>query len=110
MKALSTIWCIPTARPLGRKLADYLSVMLICPVLLIIASSVTLLVTTQVTTMIEGLAFLGYAAGMIIFLIKLLPYTVIWFLFSFMYAFMPNTKVQLNPQYAAGSWPGRSIN
>ena len=46
---------------MGRKLADYLSVMMICPVLLIIASSVTLLITTQITTMVERLAFLGYA-------------------------------------------------
>ncbi|MGZ8452522.1 MAG: YhjD/YihY/BrkB family envelope integrity protein, partial [Candidatus Binatia bacterium] len=93
--ALNDIWGIQRARAMGRKLADYLSVMMICPVLLIIASSVTLLVTTQITMMVEKLAFLGYAGGMIIFLIKLLPYTVIWFLFTFMYVFMPNTKVQL---------------
>ena len=104
--ALNDIWGIPTARPLGRKLVDYLSVMLIGPVLLIIASSATLLVTTQVTTVIEGLAFLGYAAGMIVFLIKLLPYTVIWVLFTFMYAFMPNTKVQLKSALCGGILAG----
>ena len=68
--ALNDIWGIPRARALGRKLADYLSVMMICPVLLIIASSVTLLVTTQITTMVEKLAFLGHAGGMIIFLLN----------------------------------------
>ncbi len=80
--------------------------MMICPVLLIIASSVTLLVTTQITTMVEKLAFLGYAGGMIIFLIKLLPYTVIWFLFTFMYVFMPNTKVQLKSAIWGGILAG----
>jgi len=104
--ALNDIWGVAKARGLGRKLTDYLSVMMICPVLLIIASSVTLLVTTQITTMVEGLAFLGYAAGVIIFLIKLLPYTVIWFLFTFMYVFMPNTKVQLK----SGIWGEGKFN
>ena len=104
--ALNDIWGIPRARNLGRKLADYLSVMMICPVLLIIASSATLLVTTQITAMIEKLAFLGYAAGVIIFLIKLLPYTVIWFLFTFMYVFMPNTKVQLKSAMWGGILAG----
>lgn len=104
--ALNDIWGIPRARALGRKLADYLSVMMICPVLLIISSSVTLLVTTQITTMVEGLAFLGYAGGMIIFLIKLLPYTVIWFLFTFMYVFMPNTKVQMKSAIWGGILAG----
>ena len=104
--ALNDIWGIARARALGRKLADYLSVMIICPVLLIIASSVTLLVTTQITTMVEGLAFLGYAGGIIIILIKFLPYTVIWFLFTFMYVFMPNTKVQLKSAIWGGVLAG----
>ena len=104
--ALNDIWGIPRARNLGRKLPDYLSVMMICPLLLIIATSATLLVTTQITAMIEKLAFLGYAAGVIIFLIKLLPYTVIWFLFTFMYVFMPNTKVQLKSAMWGGILAG----
>jgi membrane protein len=104
--ALNDIWGIPRARTLGRKLADYLSVMMICPVLLIISSSATVLVTTQITAMVERLAFLGAAAGVIIFLIKLLPYTVIWFLFTFMYVFMPNTKVQLKSAMWGGILAG----
>jgi membrane protein len=93
--SFNDIWGIKKARTIGRKLADYLSVMLICPVLFIMAGSVTVLLTTQVTQMIERLTFLGYAAGVIIFLLKLVPYAVIWVLFTFVYMFMPNTKVEL---------------
>lgn len=101
-KSFNDIWGVTKARSVGRKLADYLSVMMICPFLLIAASSVTVLLTTQITAMIERLSFLGYAAGMIIFLLGFLPYAVIWLLFTFMYVFMPNTKVQLR----AGVWGG----
>ncbi|HWH78775.1 MAG TPA: YihY/virulence factor BrkB family protein, partial [Candidatus Binatus sp.] len=100
--SFNDIWGIKKARTIGRKLADYLSVMMICPVLLIIASSVTVLLTTQVAAMVEKLAFLGHAVGPIIFLLRLVPYTVIWLLFTFMYVFMPNTKVQIK----SGLWGG----
>jgi membrane protein len=91
---------------MGRKLADYLSVMLICPVLLITASSVAVLVTTRVTAMVERLSFLGYLANAIIFFLRLLPYGVIWLVFTFIYAFMPNTKVQLKSALWAGILAG----
>jgi membrane protein len=67
--------------------------MLIVPVLFVAAGSVTVLLTTRIAAMVESLAFLGYAGTAIIFLVKLAPYAVIWVLFTFMFAFMPNTKV-----------------
>ena len=100
--SFNDIWGVKTSRKMGRKLADYLSVMLICPVLLITASSVTVLVKTQVTAMVERLSFLGYFANVIIFFLRLLPYGVIWLVFTFIYAFMPNTKVGLKSAVWAG--------
>src|SRR5262245_38500399 len=93
---------INKGRSLERKLADYLSVMMISPVLLITASSVTVLLTTQIESMVEKLSFLGPAATIIVFVLRLLPYAVIWVLFTFMYAFMPNTKVQLKSALFGG--------
>jgi membrane protein len=100
--AFNEIWGVKKARNLGRKLADYLSVILIAPVLLIIASSATVLLTTRITSMLQGLAFLGHAASGIIFLLKLLPYAVIWLLFTFIYVYMPNTKVGLKSALCGG--------
>jgi membrane protein len=91
--SFNDIWGVKTSRTMGRKLADYLSVMMICPVLMITASSVTVLVTTRVAVMLERLSFLGYLADVIILILKILPYGVIWLVFTFMYVFMPNTKV-----------------
>jgi len=93
--SFNDIWGVKTPRALGRKLADYLSVMLICPVLIILAGSVTVLLTTRLASMLEQLSFLGYLANVLIALLKLLPYGVIWLAFTFIYVFMPNTKVEL---------------
>jgi membrane protein len=91
--SFNDIWGVKTPRTMGRKFADYLSVMMICPILMITASSVTVLVTTRVAVMVERLSFLGYLADVIILCLKILPYGVLWLVFTFMYVFMPNTKV-----------------
>jgi membrane protein len=104
--AFNDIWGVKTARPMGRKFADYLSVMMICPVLIIIASSLTLLVTTRLTVMVEQLSFLGYLADVIILLFKIVPWGVIWLVFTFIYVFMPNTKVELKSALWGGILAG----
>jgi membrane protein len=80
--------------------------MMICPVLLIIASSVTVLLTTQVSGILERLSFLGYLADVLIWLLKIVPYGVIWLVFTFIYAFMPNTKVELKSALWGGILAG----
>ena len=105
-KSFNDIWGVKTPRAMGRKLADYLSVMMICPVLLIIASSATVLVMTQVTLMLERLSFLGYLADILILFLKILPYAVIWIVFTFIYAFMPNTKVEIKSALWGGILAG----
>lgn len=105
-KSFNDIWGVKTARAMGRKFADYLSIMMICPVLLIIASSVTVLLTTQVSGILERLSFLGYLADVLIWLLKIVPYGVIWLVFTFIYAFMPNTKVELKSALWGGILAG----
>jgi len=105
-KSFNDIWGVKTARAMGRKFADYLSVMMICPVLLIVASSVTVLLTTQLSSMLERLSFMGYVADVLIFVLKLLPYAVIWLVFTFIYVFMPNTKVALKSALWGGILAG----
>ncbi|MDP2604813.1 MAG: YihY/virulence factor BrkB family protein [Deltaproteobacteria bacterium] len=100
--SFNDIWGIKKARAFGRKLADYLSVMMICPFLLITASSIAVLLTTRITSIIENLSFLGYAGDVAIFTLRILPYAVIWVVFTFVYVFMPNTKVN----FKAGLWAG----
>ena len=104
--SFNDIWGVKTPRAMGRKLADYLSIMMICPVLLIIASSVTVLLTTQVSSMLERLSFLGYLADVLIWFLKIVPYGVIWLVFTFIYVFMPNTKVELKSALWGGILAG----
>jgi len=104
--SFNDIWGVKASRTMGRKLADYLSIIMICPVLLILASSVTVLLTTQVSGLLERLSFLGYLADVLIWVLKILPYGVIWLVFTFIYVFMPNTKVELKSALWGGILAG----
>jgi membrane protein len=104
--SFNDIWGVKTPRSMGRKLADYLSIMMICPILLITASSITVLLTTRVSAMVERLSYLGYVADVLIGLLRVLPYGVIWIVFTFIYVFMPNTKVQLTSALWGGVLAG----
>lgn len=101
-KSFNEIWGVQKGRTISRKFSDYMSIMLICPILLIMASSMTVLITSQVTLVIEKLAFLGPVGDLILLMLKLLPYCVMWILFTFLYFFMPNTTVKLKSALMGG--------
>ena len=100
--SFNDIWGIQESRSVGRKFSDYLSVMLLCPILLILSGSATVFITTQVTLIVEKAALLGGFSSVIFFVLKLLPYCIVWVLFSFLYIFMPNTRVSFKSGIPAG--------
>ncbi|MBU1869282.1 MAG: YihY/virulence factor BrkB family protein, partial [Candidatus Omnitrophica bacterium] len=100
--SFNDIWGIKKMRPWGRRFSDYLSVVLICPVLFILASGITVFAKTQAILITEKIAILGAIAPLITLLVDLLPFTVVWVLFTFIYIFMPNTKVNIKSALLAG--------
>ena len=100
--SFNDIWGIEEARSLGRKFSDYLTIILICPILLTMSGSATIFINTQVMTITDKIALLGYFSSLIFFLLKFLPYCVIWGLFTFIYILVPNTKVNFKSGLLAG--------
>jgi len=101
-KSFNDIWGIKKMRTMGRRFADYLSIMFICPVLLILASGTTVFIGTQTRMLVEKLSFLGPVSGLILFSLEFLPYVVMWVVFTFIYIFMPNTKVRFSSGLLGG--------
>ncbi len=100
--SFNDIWDVKTSRPYGRKFSDYLSIMLISPILFFLSSSVTVFITTQITVITQRVALIGMFSPIIFFMLKLIPYGLIWILFIFMYILMPNTKVNFSSGLIAG--------
>lgn len=100
--SFNDIWGVKVSRSMVRKFSDYIAIMLICPMLLILSSSLTVFISTQVTGIIAKISFLGPVSSLIYFLLNFLPYGVLWGLFSFIYIAMPNTKVNVSAGIFAG--------
>jgi membrane protein len=101
-KAFNHIWGVQKNRRFVRKISDYLSAMLVCPVLFIVSSAATVVIGSQVKTVVERIELLGPISGAIFLSLNLLPYVVIWILFTFVYMFMPNRDIKLGSGVFAG--------
>lgn len=100
--SFNDIWGIKRSRNFGRKIIDYFALMLICPILFIVSSTMTVIIASQVEHAVNEISLLGAVSPAITFGLKLLPYCVIWILFTFMYMFMPNTRVSFRSGVLAG--------
>lgn len=99
---LNHIWKV-SARSFIRKFTDYLTIMIISPLLVIVSSSVNVFITTQIKAITGKLALLQAASPVIyMLLLKLLPFGLIWVLFIMIYLIMPNTQVRITSAITAG--------
>lgn len=94
-QSFNTIWNVKKERTLVRKLTDYLAIVLLAPVFLVGASSLTIKITSTIEEFTSGVEILGIVDSIFLPLLRLLPYTIIWVLFLLMYLIMPNTKVKI---------------
>jgi membrane protein len=100
--SFNAIWGVKKGRSMSRKFCDYLSAMMLCPVLLIMAGGINVLISSQVRDIVEKLPLLELMGPAIFSFLNLLPYCVMWALFSFLYMFMPNTNVRFKAGIAGG--------
>ena len=94
-RSFNDIWKVEKDRSFGRKSSDYLSVMMVCPLLFVMASSLTVTMAGKLRYVAKIVSGLGVPPEPILLLLGIIPYCLIWAMFSFIYIYMPNTKVRL---------------
>ena len=99
-ESFNFIWHIAESRGIGERFSRYLSVLLVGPILVFSALGMTAAVTSldpiQGMLAVEPLGHAAYAAG------RLLPYALVIGAFTFIYVFVPNTRVRISPALAGG--------
>jgi membrane protein len=105
-ESLNDIWEVGKSRTLVRKFSDYIAMMVFAPVLLIISSSATVLVASQVKVIVNKIALLGVFSKVIFLLLNLLPYVSIWVLLTMLYLIMPNVRIPLRSAILGGITAG----
>lgn len=101
---LNEIWGIHTGRSLLRKLTDYCSMTIIAPVVLLLATTIN--ATVQSQTLVATLLETRLIGDALLLLFTLLSYVALWGVFTFFYAFMPNTQVKMIPASVGGVLAG----
>jgi membrane protein len=94
------VWRVERPRGLARRFAEYLSAMIIGPILL--AVTIGLLGSASHSPFarwLDALPPLAWAMGL---LGQFVPYALVTTVFTFMYAFIPNTRVQLKAALIGG--------
>ncbi|PLW82353.1 ribonuclease BN [Kineobactrum sediminis] len=88
------VWHTKSARPLSRRFSDYLSVIMVGPVLVFSALGLTAsMMNSEVIQAVMGIEPFG---SLLVFLSKLIPWVLIVLAFTFVYIFVPNTRVKFS--------------
>ncbi len=99
-ESFNFIWHVAESRGMGERFSRYLSVLLVGPILVFSALGMTAAVAgsdpIRGLLAVEPLGRAAYAAG------RLLPYVLVIGAFSFIYVFVPNTRVRLWPALTGG--------
>ncbi len=107
--SFNSIWGITKARTWSRKFADYFSILFIAPVLIIVVSSTNVFISTEISKVAQEVTVIGYLSPFISFLLKLIPYVLLWMLLSLVYMIMPNTRVKPSSAIIAGIIAGTAF-
>ncbi len=99
-RSFNEIWRVNTVRPIGQRFANYLSVILVGPVLMFAALGATATVIGSDT--VKELIAIEPLGWIFSFFSRLMPYLVVIGLFTFLYVFIPNTKVKIKNAFIGG--------
>lgn len=99
-EAFNTVWGVSETRSLHRRFSDYLSVVIVGPILLLAATSMTSSLQSQ--WLLQWLIHNTYLGDAILLLFRLLPYLSVWVAMVFLYIFIPNTKIRFYSALVGG--------
>ncbi|NVN92673.1 MAG: YihY/virulence factor BrkB family protein [Desulfuromonadales bacterium] len=102
--AFNTIWGVTETRSLQRRFSDFLSVVVVGPILILVATSITTSLQNQ--WMVKWLIQRAYFGDAVLFLFKLAPYVSIWIALVFLYIYIPNSKVRFRSALLGGILAG----
>jgi membrane protein len=103
-RAFNSIWKINKTRNLARRFSDYISVIIIGPVL--IFSAIGLTASFMSNTIVQKIVSIEPFGTLFYFGAEISPYIIVCAAFTFLYIFIPNTKVQFKSALTGGILAG----
>ncbi len=103
--SFNAIWQIRQGRNWFRKFSDYISMLIIAPILMVSSTAVQVFIKTNLENLIPEYTILS----IFLVLIKLIPYVFVWLLLTMIFMVMPNTKVKFKSAFIAGIISGTAF-
>ena len=91
--AFNAIWRVRRHRTFARKFSDYLSVVLVGPVL--VFSGFALMASAQSHWLVQRALEIDPLGSLFVIMARLMPFVLVCAAFTFLYQFIPHTKVRL---------------
>jgi membrane protein len=102
--SFNLVWRVERPRSFGRRFTEYLSVMMLGPILLAVA--IGLLGSAQNSSFARWLHAVAPFAAILGVLGRIVPYAIVTLVFTSMYSFIPNTQVQFRAALIGGVTAG----
>ena len=102
--ALNQIWRLPHSRTWSQRVTAYLSVILVGPVM--IFAALTLTASAQSYWLVERLFEIGFVSYLFTLTTSVMPFVLLCATFTFLYKFIPYTKVRLSSALVGGAVAG----
>jgi membrane protein len=99
-EAFNNILGVRESRPFSRRFSDFLSVVVVGPILLLVATSLTS--TMQSQSFVQWLINYTYFGRPILMAFRLLPYLSIWVAMTFLYIYIPSVRIRLSSALLGG--------
>ncbi len=99
-EAFNFVWRVDQPRSFGRRFSEYLSVMVIGPALIV--GALGLLGAMSSSSVVQSVSQYEPFGSILVILGRLTPYLLVIGVFTFLYAFVPNTRVRLRAAFIAG--------
>ncbi|GJM17127.1 MAG: hypothetical protein DHS20C13_24540 [Thermodesulfobacteriota bacterium] len=102
--SLNHIWNIKRGRSIVRRLSDYITILLIGPVLMF--SAIGLTASFESNALVQKVLSVEPLGMLLLLGAKLIPYLFVFLVFTFIYMVIPNTKVKFKSAFIAGAVAG----
>ena len=98
--SFNSIWQVRHSRTWGKKCSDYLSVVLVGPVL--VFTALTVIASAQSHTVVQYMIANEWLGPLIVVATQLMPFAILCIAFTFLYVFVPNTTVRFGSALLGG--------
>ena len=99
--SFNRVWGVTLHRRMLRKFSDYLSIVMVVPILMVAATTINATLSNLALVQLLQERF-GYARFLYSWFLSFLPLLATWTAFVFLYKLMPNTRVLTMPAVVSG--------